>query len=226
VSKKWWIAFGVLFGLGWVAVGVGIKLYGADSFLESALPGVGVSLIVFGIAVLLIEGSIMTREDRLRKVVRMACRDVVQINWEISNTLVREIGGDLNSMLDLGVNLYGEERGDWEGFKYLLRKIFEDTKQVSVRELPKSERFRKEDYLSYVDSARRYMERVGNAIGNNFEVQAELLELIEYRNKLGRHIMEADCPDIIEDEKKRYEKLAEIGDAIIDLIEGCPRVEG
>lgn len=225
MSKRWWIVFFVVLGLGSVAVILGIKLYGTDSFLENVLPGAGISLIVFAIAVLLIEGSVMTRENRLQEVVRMTCRDVMQINGEIAITLVREIGEDLASRLDSNINLYGEERGNWADFKDLLRKIFKDARQVSVRGLPKSGSISKEDYLSFIVAVRKFMDQVGSAIGNDWEVKAELLELIEHRNKLGRHIMEADYPYIIEDDKKRYEKLAVIGEAMIDLIEGCERIK-
>lgn len=226
MSKKWWIVFGVLFGLGWVAVIVGMKLYGADSFLESALPGAGVSLIVFAIAIKLIEGSAMTREHRLQKVVSMTSRDVMQINEEIAITLVREIGEDLASRLDSNIDLYGDERGNWPAFKGLLRKVFKDAKEVSVRGLPKSGPISKEDYLSYTEAARRFMERVGGAIGNDWEVKAQLLELVEHRKRLDDVIRDADYPYIIGDEKNRYAKLAEIGEALINLIEGCPRVKG
>ena len=92
--------------------------------------------------------------------------------------------------------------------------------------MPKSGPISKEDYLSYVKAARRFIEQVGSAIGNDWEVKAQLLELIEHRKRLDVTIREADYPYIIGDEKNRYTKLAEIGDAIIDLIEGCPRVKG
>jgi hypothetical protein len=226
MSILWWIVFCVAFGLGCVAIVVGIKLSGVDSFIENVLPGAGVSLIVFAIAVLLIEGSVMTRERRLQKVLRRASRDVVQLNEEIAITLVREIGEYLASMLDSNIDLHGDERGNWPAFKCLLRKVFEDARQVSVRGLPKSGPFSKEDYLSYVDATRRFMERVGNAIGTSFEVQAHLIEFIEHRDRPNERIIEAGYPSSIRDEKERYVRLALIGDAIIDLIEGCPRVEG
>lgn len=226
MNKRWWIIFGVALGLSCVVIIVGLTLTGLSSFAENLLSGAGVSLFVFAIAVLLIEGSIMTRENRLRKVVGMACRDVIQINQEIATTLVREIGQDLASTLDLSVDLYGEERGDWIAFKDLLRKVFEDAGQVSVGGLPKSETISEEDYLSYVDAARRFMDRVGNAIGTSFEVQAELLELIEHRNRLNDRIIEASYPNSIRDERERYVRLAAIGDSMLDLIDGCPKIKG
>ena len=226
MSKRWWIIFGVVLGLGCVAIIVGIKLYGKDSFIENLLSGAGVSLIVFAIAIVLIEGSVMTRERRLQKVVRMACRDVMKINEEVAIRLVREIGEYLASRLDSNINLYGEERENWKAFKHLLRVVFQDARQVSVRGLPKSGPISEEDYLSYVDAARRFMEQVGDALGSSWEVQAELEELVENRKKLNERIIEGGYTGSMSDEKSRYIRLAAIGEAMIDLIEGCPRVKG
>jgi len=225
VSKKWQIIFGIAVGVGCVATIVGLRLPRLDSFLENMLAGIAVSAFAFAIAVRLIEGPVMTRERRLQKVVSMATRDVAQLNEEIAVRLVREIGEDLASRLDSKLNLYGEERGNWTAFKRLLRAVFEDARQVSVKGLPKSGPISKEDYLSYVDAAQRFMERVGNALGTDWEVQAQLLELLEHRKRLNGRIIEAGYPDSIRDEKARYVRLAAIGDAIIDLIEGCPRVK-
>jgi len=220
MSKQWWVIFGVVLVVGGVFVVVGIRLYGWDSFREGLLSGAGVSLLVFAVAIALIEGAVMTRERRLQKVVRRACSDVVKINEEIARTLAREIGEYLGGKLDSGIDLYGDERGDWKAFKDLLRGVFEAAREVPVAGLPRSERISREDYLLYVDGAKRFMERVGNAIGSSFEVQAELVELVEGRDRLYDRIMEAGYPRSVSDEKERYVRLAAIGDAIIDLVEG------
>ena len=225
MSKKWWIIFGIAVGVGCVATIVGLSLPRLDSFLENIVAGIAVSAFAFAIAVRLIEGSVMTRERRLQKVISMATRNVAQLNEEIAVTLVREIGEYLASKLDSDIDLDGKERGNWTDFKRLLRKVFQDARQVSVRGLPKSEPISKEDYLSYVDAARRFVEQVRSAIGTDWEVQAQLLELLEHQNSLDAHIKEAGYPYNMRDEKARYARLAAIGDAIIDLIEGCPRIE-
>lgn len=226
MSKRWWIIFGIAFGLGCVAIIAGVKLSGLGSFLEDMLPGAAVSLIVFAVAVLLIEGSVMTRERRLQKFVSMVIREVAQLNEEIAITLVREIGEDLGSRLDSNINLYGEERGDWKAFKSLLREVFKDAKQVSDRGLPKSGPISEEDYLSNIHAVRRFMERVGSALGDHLEVHAELIDLIERRRYLNNRIEEALYRESIRDERIRYVKLAEIGETMIELIEGCPRIKG
>jgi hypothetical protein len=226
VSKRWWGVCGVVFGLGCAAVIVGIKLYGPDSFLENVLPGAGVSLIVFAIAVLLIEGSVKTRESRLQKVVSRASREVAKLNEEIGITLVTEIGQDLASRLDSNIDLYGEERKNWKAFKRLLRKVFQDARQMSGRGLPKSGPISERDYLCYVRAASRFVERVGSALGNHLEVHAELIDLIERQRDLNSRIQEANVALSVTDGTIRYVRLAEMGEAIIDLIEGSARVKG
>ena len=225
MSKRWWIVFGIAFGLGCVSIIVGIRLSGVRSFLENMLPGAGVSLIVFAIAVLLIEGSVMTRESRLHRVASMVSREVAKLNEEIAITLVREIGQYLASRLDSKIDLYGGEREDWKAFKRLLREVFQDARQVSARGLPKSGRISDRDYLSYVGHASRFVERVGSALGNHLEVHAELIDLIERQRDLISRIQEANLALSMTDEKIRYVRLAEMGEAIIDLIEGCPRIK-
>ena len=81
------------------------------------------------------------------------------------------------------------------------------------------------DYRGYVKAASSFIERVRGALGSNWEVQAQLLEMVEHLNKLGTCITEAGSPLTIRDEKMRYKALGAIGDAIIDLIETCPKME-
>ncbi len=223
MSKKWWIVIGVAIVVGCFATIVGLRSTGLGSFLENMLAGIAVSAFAFAIAVRLIEGPVMTRERRLRKVISMASREVAQLSEEIGITLAREIGEYLASKLHSNIDLYGEERGNWTAFKRLLRAVFEDARQVSVKGLPTSDPISEKDYSSYVEAARRFKERVGSALGTNWEIQAQLLELVEHQRRLDVRMREADN---IGDEKARYVRLAAIGDAIIDLIDGCPRIEG
>lgn len=225
MSKKWWIIIGVAVGVGCSATIVGLRSTGLGSFLENMLAGIAVSAFAFAIAVRLIEGPVMTRERRLHKVISMASREVAQLNEQIGITLAREIGEYLASKLHSNTDLCGEERDDWTAFKRLLRAVFEDARRVSVRGLPRSGPISEKDYSSYVEAARKFKEQVGSALGTDWEVQAQLLELVEHRRRLDARIREADYPDNIRDEEARYVRLAAIGDAIIDVIDGCPRIE-
>jgi len=225
VSKKWRSVAIIAFVVGGISIIAGFVLPRLDSFPENILAGIAVSAFAFAIAILLIEGPVLTRERRLQKVISIATCSVAQLNEEIGMMLVREIGEYLASKLDSNINLYGEEHGDWPVFKRLLRSVFQDARQVPVKGLPKGEPLSEEDYLHYVESARSFIERVRSAIGSDREVQAQLLELLEHWNKLDAHIKEAGYQYNIVDEKTRYARLAAIGDTIIDLVEACPKIE-
>ncbi len=73
--------------------------------------------------------------------------------------------------------------------------------------------------------ARSLAERIRSALGSDWEVQAQLLELIEHLNKVKECITKAECPSTVRDEKMRYAALGAMGDALIDLIEACPKIE-
>ena len=225
MSKKWRSVVIIAFVVGGISITAGFVLPRLDSFLENILAGIAVSAFAFAIAILLIEGPVLTRERRLQKVISIATRSVAQLNEEIAVMLVREIGEDLASRLDSNIDLYGEERGNWTAFKPLLQSVFQDARQVPVKGLPKSGPLSEKDYLGYVESARSFMKRVRSAIGSDWEVQAQLLELLEHWNTLDDHIKEAGYQYNIVDEKMRYATLAAIGDTIIDLVEACPKIE-
>jgi len=225
VSKKWWIIFSAAVVVGVIAFTLGFKLPGLDGFLKNCLASLAAAMLVLAMGIWLIEGPLMTRERRLRKVIAVAARSVAQINEEIALMVVREIGQYLASKLDSNIDLYGEERGDWTAFKHLLRLVFQDARQVPVKGLPRSSPFSEEDYSNYVEGARSLTERVRSALGSNWEVQAQILELVEHLNKLSTRITEAGYGSNIRDEKMRYAALGAIGDALIDLIEACPKME-
>ena len=182
-------------------------------------------MIVLAIGIFLIEGPLMTRERRLNKVVAIAARSVAQINEERALGTVRGIGEYLASTLDSNVDLYGEERGDWTAFRGLLRQVFQDARQVPVKGLPRGSSFSEQQYLSYVEGAHYLSKRVRDAFGFHWEVQAQLLELVEHLNKLDTCITEANYGSNINDERMRYAALGKIGDALVDLIEACPKIE-
>lgn len=226
MSKKWRFVIFVGIAVGAVAILLRFVLPRLDNFWENILANVAVSAFVFAVAVWLIEGPLLTREHRLHRVVALAARRVAQLNEEIAITLSREMGEYLAGRLDSNVDLYGDERVDWTAFKSLLRRIFQEAKQVPEKGLPKINiSLSEEDYRGYVKAASSFIEGVRGALGSSWEVQAQLLEMVEHLNKLGTCIAEANSPSTIRDEIMRYKALGAIGDAIIDLIEACPKME-
>lgn len=226
MSKKWRNVVIIAFVVAVISIIPGFVVPELHSFLQNILAGIAISSCAFAIAVLLIEGPLMTRERRLRKVVSIAARSVAQLNEEIALSVARDIGQYLAGLLDSDIDLYGDERGDWTAFKPLLQEIFQDTKQVPEKGLPKKDvPLIEEDYQNYLKGASSLLERVHSSIGSDWEVQAQLLELVEHLNELETCIQKAGYPSTIRDEKMRYEALGDIGDALIDLIEVCPKLE-
>jgi hypothetical protein len=226
VNKKWRSVVIIASIVGIVSVMVGFVLPWLNSFTENILAGIAVSAFAFAIAVLLIEGPALTRERRLRKVIAIAARSVAQINEEIALTLAREIGEYLADRLDSAIDLHGKERGDWKVFKPLLRQVFQYAKGVPEKGLPKKNvPLSEKDYQIYVEGAGRLAETIGSALGSDWEVQAQLLELIEHLNKVKECIAKAQYPSTVGDEKMRYAALGDVGDALIELIEACPKIE-
>jgi hypothetical protein len=226
VSRKWWGVVVIAFVVGVISITLGFVLPKLDSFLENILAAVAVSAFAFAIAVLLIEGPVLTRERRFQEVISVAARSVAQINEEIALMVVREIGEYLASGLDSVIDLYGEERSDWKDFKPLLQQVFQCAKRVPEKGLPdKNILLSEEDYRSYVKGARSLVERIRSALGSDWEVQSHLLELIERLNKVEECITKAEYPSTVRDEKMRYAALGVLGEALIDLIEACPKIE-
>lgn len=225
MSKKWWAVVALACVAGAVAIGFGFLLPDRDSFLQNVLAEAAGLAFALAIVVWLIEGPVLTRDRRLRKVISMAARPVAQLNEEIALMLVREIGQYLAERLDSNVDLYGKRRGNWAAFKPLLRRVFQNARSVPNKGLPKKNvPLREEDYQSYVKAARSFADRVRSALGSNWEVQAQLLEILEHWHKLDTCITKANCPSTIRDENMRYEALGYIGDAIIDVAEATPKI--
>lgn len=225
VSKKWLIVVIVALVVAFGAALCGVSWVGLGDFLPSVLAGIVASALTFAIAVILIEGPLMTRERALQRVVAIASRRIAQLNVEIAATLLREIAEYLAKKLDSNIDLYGDERGNWTAFRRLLQAVADDARQVPVKGLPESEPISNEDYFAYVDAAQRFSERVAGALGTDWEVQAQLIDLVRGQETLNARIREARYPDSIRDEQARYARLAAIGDALTDVIEGCPRIE-
>lgn len=117
MRKKWWGVVFIAIIVGAVAIVLGFLLPEPDSFLKNILAEVAGLAFALALAVWLIEGPLLTRERRLRKVISIAARSVAQLNEEIALMVVRDVGEYLAGRLEPPLDLYGEERGDWGAFK-------------------------------------------------------------------------------------------------------------
>jgi hypothetical protein len=226
VSKKWWIVIIIAIIVGIAAIVLGFMLPGQDSFLKNLLAEIVGLAFALAIAIWLIEGPVLTHTERLKKVLNVAVRSTARMNEEIAMTFSRDIGQYLASMLDSHIELYGEERGDWDAFKELLRSVFREARQVPDVGLPKSGAISESDYLGSIESARNFMARINEAIQADKEVQASLFELLAHWEELNSFLRTADAPYSVDDETRRYQMLGELGDILIDIVDSCPKIKG
>ena len=68
MSRKWRSVVIIAFVMGVISVILGFVLPELDSFLGNILAGIAVSAFAFAIAVLLIEGPVLTRERRVSSI--------------------------------------------------------------------------------------------------------------------------------------------------------------
>ncbi len=83
----------------------------------------------------LIEGPVLTRERKLRRILEYKWK-VFQKAWEIGHMLAREMAESLVDAFEPKVDIYEEERGNWQRFEPLLRKVFKHARDVPDMGLP------------------------------------------------------------------------------------------
>ena len=195
--------------LGITALVVGFVVPGLWSFTESVLATAAGLCFAVAIAIVLIEGPVLTREQRGREVAVYRW-SIAQTTWEIAGTVAREFAQPYAE--PAGVDLYGPERGNWEAFKPLLRTVFRWMQDPTV-----SARLNwamsDHEYEESVDSTRLMVRRIVDAMDHKAEYRDQLgpLDLMVSRLK-----MLAERPL---SERDYLERIGEIGDATIDLVE-------
>ena len=176
------------------------------------------------IGVLLVDGSIMTRKRKLDKVINIIARSIAQTNEEIAIILAREIGKYLTSILNLNIDLYNEKRGDWSSFKSLLRECFQSARQFSNDSYITPASLDEQEYLNFISAVQSFIKRIRQALGSDWEVHAELLEIVENLNKLETLMVKANYPSTVQDVTSRCHMLGGIGELLIDSVESTPKI--
>ena len=125
MSKKWWGVIIASLLVGAIFVGVGFYLFEPASFLENLVAeSIG---LAFALAVIvwLVEGPVLTRQRRVRAILEYK-RQVFQLGGEIGTLIVNEIAEPIATDFEPPIDLYGYERGKWDEFEPLLRRVFKN----------------------------------------------------------------------------------------------------
>ena len=218
MSKKWWAVIIVSFFLAAVLTGLGILQFDAADFIENLIIEIIGLLLALGIAVWVIEGKVLTREKRIRDIVRYRQR-VFQLVVEIGLQLARDIAEPLASEFDPEIDLYGQEREDWDQFKPLLRKVFSLAKDVRYDGLPPYSCLTKEDADSYMSACREMTERIKERIKEQPDfMELNVLGLLPWTISEIEHLVKrAYRLDLLDEPISRYNTIGELGNRILDM---------
>jgi hypothetical protein len=218
----------------WLALSLGSLVIGALAFLVGYLPwwspsafiqnilaeifGLG---IAFGLAILLIEGRILTQHTRRRKIVTRAAKSTLELASEIGMMVTWELGTWLVSALGSSVDLYGEQRGnDWDkDIKPLLRLVYGEAEIVTSDSIRHVDALTYEDYRSRIDSVKHFAGRIRERMEANLEVHEILLELGEKVDELDECLTRSMWVTVIGSEMERFHALGRIGNTIIKVME-------
>ena len=222
MGKKYKIIILISVIVGVSSIVAGFLISGLDSFVENLLAELGGLTFALALALWLIEGHSLTQEQRVQEVISVVTRRTLKLNEEIAMMLSREIGQYLVSSLDLPIDLYGDERGNWIDFKPLLQQVFEYAKQVNMKGLlEKNVSLDIDEYRIFLNSARIYIESINRTTGSDWTIiaKAGLLELVDSVEKL-----QLVSSSSARDEESRFRQLGTIGDKLIISIEVGSRI--
>ena len=193
-------------------------------FTENILAETVGLAMAFGLAVIVIEGRALTQQARRRRIVTRMANSVIAEADEIGMMISWEIGTWLVSALDSAVELEGMDRGnDWDAdIKPLLRQVFDQAETLKANGIPFKDALSYEDYLSYIDGARRYSQRIRNRIEANLDIHEHLLELAEAFDSFDSILTRSMWS--VGTDVDRLQSLGCVGNAYIRVMEAIGKV--
>jgi hypothetical protein len=224
MTKIWWARALCSLAIGAVACGAGyLPWWSPSGFTQNILAEVFGLGVAFGLAIILIEGQILTQEARRRRIVTRVAKSTLEFASEIGMGVTWELGTWLVSILNSPIELEGEERGDdWDkDVKPLLRRVYDEAEKVKEITVPY---LTYEDYRSYVEGLEDFARRIRERIETNLEVHEMLLELGEKLDELDKCLIQSKWANSGVDEIDRYHRLGRLGNNITYLMETIDRL--
>ncbi len=224
MSLKWWSVIIGSFVLWTTLIVVGFwQSEERRNFLESILAEWIGLLFALGIVVWLIEGPVLTRERKLRRILEYKWK-VFQKAWEIGHMLAREMAESLVDAFEPKVDLYGEERGNWQRFEPLLRKVFKHARDVPDMGLPSHPSLEKGDVDKFFELCRSMIMSIREVIDSDHEMEGNVSLLASHLHQIEGHIERAERLGLVQNQGMRYELMGEIGGLTLDVIEAITRL--
>ena len=217
MSGKWLLLSTVSFLVFAEALAIGAVLPNIGTFWRGFLASVAPSALVLAVVIWLIEGPLLTQERRRRQVISHNARFVLQEMGEISAGMARELAEWLAGEFEPGIDLYGDERGDYSAFRPLLLAVYDQAKQVPYQDLPPYHSLTEDEFQRWIDNIQYFIDRIRGRFQGDLEVQATLLEAVVALDDLERQISRSQFYSMRRDQRMRYRSLGLIGHQLVNF---------
>ncbi len=192
-------------------------------------------LLALGVAIVLIEGSSLTRLGRRGKIIKRTANSIISdaafaISWD-TLALGRMLGSVLPEQIDVDSEIQNQENKiqypSWESsVSPVLRGVFELAKSVNATDIEYVDPVPPDDYKRTVLGTRDFVRGILKRLESNLDVHERLLELSEALDKLDHVITQCLYPINIREEENRFRSLGQLGIASIDFQESLNTIHG
>jgi hypothetical protein len=216
---KWLVLMVGSFLLGVVLLSLGVS-WSSDlkGFLENILVEAIGLFFSLGVVVWLIDGPMLSRERRLRRVLEYKWRPFQRIG-DIGSLLARDLAKPLAGEFEPAVDLYGEESASWQDFEPLLREVFRRLRKVTPETLPAYPSVDRESVHSAYKSGLSMVSQIEEVIDSEPKLRGEVITQIGGLANIRSTIDRAERLGLADEPIDQYEILGNIGDRILDLVE-------
>ncbi len=221
MSKGWWAFVAMCLVGGAALAGTGFLLFDTGSLGENLIAESFGLVVSLGVVIALVEGQVLTRQKRIRETLQYR-RMVLQEAWDINHIFAREIAQLISGDFEPAVDLYGHERGNWREFEPLLRQIFRRAQDVRHEGGSEYESLTEESALRYMESCRVMEKRLRTKMSSkpDFNRRDVLGALDMNLLRIISTVERAERLNLAQDAMGRYETVGEIGETLLDTIEG------
>lgn len=200
------------------------------TFTEALLASLFGVFFALGIAILVIEGTSLTRLGKRNKIIELTSRSIIAntaetISWS-TLALGRWLGSVLPQQVDVDEEINNIQDPNWESsVNPVLLKVFQRAGQVGAADInAMNPVLLEEDYRTIIYGKKDFINDVRTRLESNLDVHERLLELSEALVKLEQVLTNCWYPVNIREEENRFHSLGQLGIASVDFHESLNRI--
>ena len=198
-------------------------------FTEALLASIFGIFVALGIAILVIEGTSLTRLGRRNKIMERTARSIrsdaaYAISWD-TLALGRWLGSILPEQVAVDEEINDIQDLNWESsVNPVLLKVFQRAQQVTTKDIDILDPIPEDDYKRTVFETRNFVNDIRKRLESNLDVHERLLELSEALEELEQILTICLWPMNIREEENRFHCLSQLGIASIEFHESLGRM--